>query len=120
MSPANRRNPDHTSILGSFGWDVLPGFYRVAATHSGCQALRGKSTNALTQVLWVPPPALNLAMVLRCSHLRRANTHTTLRAQRAPMHHVVLTALTITRRSPRGFTAQYEGDALNGPSSARG
>lgn len=152
MSPANRRNPDRTSTLGSFGWDVLPGFYRVAAKHSGCQVQRGKGASALTKVLSVPPPALNLRLVLRCLHLHRTKTHTTLGAQRAAMRHVVLTArvrgrhphglvkflaghrklgsvpvdtrsgratLTIAGRATRGFVADYEGDALNEPSSAR-
>ncbi|MDQ6776826.1 MAG: choice-of-anchor D domain-containing protein [Actinomycetota bacterium] len=153
MSPANRRNPDRTSILGSFGWDVLPGFYRVSARHTGCRASHGSGASALTSVLAVPPPALNLSLVLRCPHLHRAKTHTTLRAQAAPMHHVTLTArvrgrrpggivqflagrrllgsvpvdtrngratLTIIGRSTSGFSARYEGDARNGPSSARG
>jgi YVTN family beta-propeller protein len=153
MSPANRRNPDHTSVLGGFGWDVLPGYYRVAATHPGCQAPAGNGMNALTRVLAVPPPALHLTVVLRCPRLRRAMTHTTLRAQRESRRRVVLVAhvrgrhphgvvkfltgaralgsapvdtrsgratLSITGRSTRGFTARYEGDALNGPSSAGG
>ncbi|MDQ6805094.1 MAG: choice-of-anchor D domain-containing protein [Actinomycetota bacterium] len=153
MSPANRRNPDRTSILGSFGWDVLPGYYRVSAKHTGCQALHGRGASALTKVLAIPPPALSISVVLRCSHLRRANTHTTLRVQRAPLRHVVLTAhvhghhpaglvrfragrrllsevpvdtrngratLTISGDSTQGFSAQYEGDAGNAPSSGRG
>ncbi|HWF74310.1 MAG TPA: choice-of-anchor D domain-containing protein [Solirubrobacteraceae bacterium] len=153
MSPANRHNPDRTSTLGSFGWDVLPGFYRVSAKHAGCRAASGRGASTLTKVLTVPPPALNLSLVLRCAHLRRAKTHVTLRAQKAPMGHVLLTArvrgrhprglveflagrrvlgsvpvdtrdgratLTITARSTRGFTARYQGDGLNAPSSGRG
>jgi hypothetical protein len=152
MSPANRRNPDRTSILGAFGWDVLPGYYRVAATHPGCRAPGGKDKKALTKVLAVPPPALHLSLVLRCSHLRRAKTHTTLHTRRAPMRHVVLSAsvrgrhphglvtflkgarrlgsvpvdtrdgratLSIIGPLSRGFAARYQGDGLNGPSSAR-
>jgi hypothetical protein len=90
MSPANRRNPDRSSVLGSFGWDVLPGYYRVTATHPGCTAPIGK--RAVTHVLTVPPPALNLRVVLRCPQLKRAGTHTTLRVKRIPMREITLTA----------------------------
>ncbi|MGH2871788.1 MAG: hypothetical protein ACRDL5_04930, partial [Solirubrobacteraceae bacterium] len=38
MSPGNRRNPDRTNALGLFGWDVVPGYYRVTASKSGCTA----------------------------------------------------------------------------------
>jgi hypothetical protein len=43
MSPSNRRNPDHTNALGDYGWDVLPGFYDITATHAGCTAKDGKT-----------------------------------------------------------------------------
>jgi hypothetical protein len=90
MSPANRHNPDRSSILGSFGWDVLPGYYRVTATHSGCTAPTRK--RAVTRVLTVPPPALDLRLVLQCPHLKRGNTRTTLRVRRIPMREITLTA----------------------------
>ncbi len=47
MSPANRRNPDRTSALGAFGWDVLPGYYRVAASHPGCRSATGRTALTL-------------------------------------------------------------------------
>ncbi len=77
MSPANRRNPDLTTAEGNFGWDVLPGFYRVTASHSGCTAAGGRRT-VTTKVLAVPPPVFNLRLVLRCSNLRRAPTRVSL------------------------------------------
>src|SRR5207248_2952841 len=58
-SPDNRRNPDRTTLLGSFGWDTLPGLYRVQASHSRCRA-------ASTPLFVVPPPRANLALRLRC------------------------------------------------------
>jgi DNA-binding beta-propeller fold protein YncE len=99
MSPANRRNPDRTSVLGAFGWDVLPGYYRVAASHPGCTAAKGKT--ALTSVLRVPPPALGLRLVLACPHLRRAVTRTTLRVSRHGKRQLVLLAR-VRGRHPAG------------------
>jgi DNA-binding beta-propeller fold protein YncE len=102
MSPANRRNPDRTSALGAFGWDVLPGYYRVAASHPGCKAAKGKS--ALSSVLRVPPPALGLRLVLACPHLRRAVTHTTLRVSRHGKRQLVLLAR-VRGRHPAGVVS---------------
>jgi hypothetical protein len=72
MSPSNRRNPDRTNALGHFGWDVLPGFYRVTATHAGCTAAHGSTVS--TGILPVPPPVADLRLVLSCPRLRRAAT----------------------------------------------
>jgi hypothetical protein len=69
---------------------VLPGYYRVTATHSGCTAPIGK--RAITHVLRVPPPALDLRLVLRCPNLKRGGTHTTLGVKRIPMREITLTA----------------------------
>jgi len=75
MSPANRRNPDVTDTLGFFGWDVLPGFYRVTASHPGC-------VTAETGTLDVPPPVIGLSIALSCQHLHYASSSTSLRAFR--------------------------------------
>lgn len=40
----------------------------------------------------MPPPVLDLRLVLRCPHLKRAATHTTLRVRRIPMREITLTA----------------------------
>ncbi len=152
MSPSNRRNPDHTGILGSFGWDVLPGYYRVSATHAGCTAI-GHGKQALSRVLSIPPAALNIGLELRCPKLTRARTHIALSARAAPMHEITLSArvrgkrpgglvsfllgrrllgtvpldprhgtasLTVRGSTTHGFVAEYQGDADDAPSSARG
>jgi hypothetical protein len=111
MSPANRRNPDRTSVLGAFGWDVLPGYYRVAASHPGCKPAKGKTP--LTSVLRVPPPALNLRLVLACPHLRRAVTHTTLRVTRHSKRQLVLLAR-VRGRHPAGVVSFLLGRRLLG------
>jgi hypothetical protein len=41
-------NPETTGSDGYFGWDVVPGYYEVEATLSGCSAV------AETPVLSVP------------------------------------------------------------------
>lgn len=59
MSAGNRSNPDTTAADGSFGWDVIAGYYRVRAAASGCNT-------AETAVLAIPPPVTNLALSLTC------------------------------------------------------
>ncbi len=70
MSASNRRNPDFTDLNGHFGWDVFPGYYRVAASRRGCRG------TALSPSSPVPPPVTNLLLKLNCPGLRRTNTHT--------------------------------------------
>lgn len=60
MSPANRVNPYLTSATGTFGWDVVAGFYRVQASRTGC-------TTATTDALTIPPPVTDLRLVLTCA-----------------------------------------------------
>jgi hypothetical protein len=71
MSPANRRNPDHTDVFGQFGWDVLPGFYQVTASKPGCRS-------AKTTLLSVPPPVFGLSLTMSCPHLHYAPSAVTL------------------------------------------
>jgi hypothetical protein len=80
MSLSNRRNPDRTSRLGAFGWDVVPGWYRVTAYRAGCRGPHG-ALSASTPALQVPPPALNLAVRLVCS-IHRAQTDVSLKVER--------------------------------------
>jgi len=61
MSPANRVNPSTTPADGSFGWDVVAGFYKVRASSTTC----GTADSA---VLTIPPPAVNLVVKLPCPH----------------------------------------------------
>jgi hypothetical protein len=58
MSPKNRRNPDATDADGHFGWDVVPGFYRVTATTAGCVAE--------SAVLTIPPAVTDIELVFQC------------------------------------------------------
>ncbi len=60
MSPANRTNPDTTLPDGRFGWTTVPGYYEVQATKTGC----GTTTSAPFEV---PPPMVDLQLVLHCS-----------------------------------------------------
>jgi hypothetical protein len=108
MSPANRRNPDRTTALGMFGWDVLPGYYRVTVRAGGCT---GGRASGRTSVLTVPPPALNLSIALRCT-VKRAAARVVLRARRVPVREVVLIAqVTAARRggraAPQGVVTFY-------------
>ena len=59
MSPANRTNPDTTDAAGEFAWDTTPGWYEVEASKPGCG-------RAVTPAFAVPPPAVNLTLVLHC------------------------------------------------------
>jgi hypothetical protein len=59
MSPGNRSNPDTTDSDGSFGWDVVAGYYKVRASASGCNT-------AETAVLTIPPPVTDLELDLSC------------------------------------------------------
>jgi Putative Ig domain/Carboxypeptidase regulatory-like domain len=59
MSPANRTNPGSTNGAGEFGWDAIPGYYRVQATELGCGT-------ASTAIFRVPPPRKGLELVLHC------------------------------------------------------
>lgn len=68
MSPANRVNPDVTAGDGSFGWDVIAGFYKVRAEKAGCtSAADSKIAFAETGVLEIPPPVTNLSLTLDCT-----------------------------------------------------
>ena len=149
MSPSNHRDPDHTDALGHFGWDVVPGFYKISARHVGCRAATGGHI-ATTRVYQVPPPVDNLSITLRCPHLKRAPSHLTLRFKifQGTMTLVTVTvhghsptgliafasrgvhatlpinarthkAVFVLPRSTRHVHASYHGDGYNKPSSAR-
>ncbi|MGH2858776.1 MAG: hypothetical protein ACRDMJ_14980 [Solirubrobacteraceae bacterium] len=104
MSPANRRNPDRTDALGHFGWDVLPGFYQVTATRSGCAAVHGRGRAVRTKTLRVPPPVADLRLTMRCPRLRRAATRLRVLVARSPSGGVAVLARVQARRShPVGY-----------------
>jgi len=68
MSPSNRTNPMVSGADGSFGWDVIAGYYRVDVTKDGCHA-PGDAGNPVSssEVLTIPPPVTDLRLVLDCS-----------------------------------------------------
>ncbi len=67
MSPANRTNPMVTGADGRFGWDTIAGYYVVRATADGCvDPADGATPYVETPVLEVPPPHLDLVLVLNC------------------------------------------------------
>jgi hypothetical protein len=59
VSPANRVNPGLTNAAGEFGWDTLADYYKVEASKEDCGT-------ATTRAFKVPPPALNLELVMHC------------------------------------------------------
>jgi protocatechuate 3,4-dioxygenase beta subunit len=60
MSPANRANPMLSAADGSYGWDVVAGFYKVQAGKESC-------TTASSDVLTVPPAVTALTLKLTCT-----------------------------------------------------
>jgi len=83
MSPANRVNPDATNAAGEFGWDTLPGYYRVQATKEDCGTVT-------TPAFEVPPPVTDLKLVLHC--LLRIATSSLAEATRGTPYEATLTA----------------------------
>ncbi|MEX0786437.1 MAG: nidogen-like domain-containing protein [Dehalococcoidia bacterium] len=67
MSPSNRTNPDITDAEGFFRWDVVAGYYVVRAQKAGCVSPddAGQPYQE-TEVLQIPPPALDLIIYLNC------------------------------------------------------
>ena len=67
MAPSNRNNPDTTDAAGRFGWNVITGYYRVRASHSGCHAPGDPSQPfAESDVLQIPPAVFDLQLRLAC------------------------------------------------------
>ncbi len=67
LSTTNKTNPDLTDESGSFGWDVLPGYYKVRAEAAGCYAPGNPSQAYVeTGALPVPPPVFNLDLRMEC------------------------------------------------------
>ena len=94
LSPQSPLNPEFTSLLGTFGWDVAPGFYQETATHPGCTPAAGRRNRSPVQV--VPPPRTNAVLILRCPGLRRTPSRVRLHVIRdvirGPLGSVVLQA----------------------------
>lgn len=60
MSPANRTNPVTTDATGFFQWDVLTGWYQVAASRTGC-------TDTASDPMEIPPARLDLLVKMTCA-----------------------------------------------------
>ena len=108
MSPANRKNADATDATGHFGWDVIPGYYKVRAAKAGCTAPDG--TEAVeSAVLEIPPPVTDLDLRLRCPKPPRERLAGAARLGRpaakpetgAPKRRAVRAAVRISRRGSR-------------------
>lgn len=69
MSPGNRANPDTTTADGTFGWDVLTGYYyQVQASKSGCTSPQDPNATTVTsRPFEVPPPMTGLRLTLECA-----------------------------------------------------
>jgi len=107
MSPANRRNPDTTSATGTFGWDVLQGFYQVRASKAGCTA-PGDPSQAYVDspVEQIPPPVADLVLKLQCG---KTPTSTALSSSVNPsVHHQPVTfTATVSPNDGGGAVAFY-------------
>jgi hypothetical protein len=114
MSTSNRRNPDHTTVLGVFGWNTIPGYYRVQASHSGCTAggsgRKAKKTLE-TRVYKVPPPVDNILIKLKCKGLKRAKTHVRLKFKTSKGTTTV--TVTVIGKSPQGGVT-FSGSGISG------
>lgn len=67
MSPSNRTNPDMTGPDGAFRWDVAAGYYIVRAEKAGCFSPNDpEQPYQETDVLQIPPPAVDLVIHLNC------------------------------------------------------
>ncbi len=77
MSPQNRANPDTTAANGTFGWDVIAGYYTIRAEKPGCNAPGEPSkTYVESDVLEIPPAMSGLRLVLHCAEEPTAVTTT--------------------------------------------
>jgi hypothetical protein len=66
MSPSNRSNPDTTAADGTFGWDVIAGYYKVRASKAGCNGVHSGAEYVESEVLTIPPPVTDLMLTLDC------------------------------------------------------
>jgi hypothetical protein len=130
MSAGNRRNPDHTTVLGIFGWDTIAGDYRVEASHPGCtaagptaatdrKAKRHKSSTTVeSRVYVVPPPVDNIVLKLKCPGLKRTATHVHLTFKAIHGTMIAVTA-TVNGKAPAGGVT-FSGPGVSGVSVALG
>ncbi len=106
LSPESPLDPEYTSLLGSFGWYVAPGFYRETATRPGCTAPAGRNRSR-SPVQAVPPPRTNAILILSCPHLHRRPSLVRLRVVFGPLRTAVVRA-TIVAAGPRARAAAHQ------------
>ena len=102
MSSGSRRNPDLTGPLGTFGWDVLPGYDTITASRSRCRSPTAGRT-ARRAVHEVLPAVDDLVLILRCPCLSRRVTRMRLSVLREEYSAFGLTGRLTARGSPRPF-----------------
>ena len=112
MSPANRRNPSTSGSDGSFGWDVVAGFYQIRATAPGCTSTQDHTNpRASSAVLQVPPPQIGLQVVMYCAAAAPASPPPTApTAPAAPTAPTapVATAATVSASAAAALTSQFQ------------
>ncbi len=101
MAPSVNR--ELTNAEGHYGWDVIPGYYRVIAARPGCTAGSGHGRRAkqlISRIVTIPPAVTNLNLVLSCPHLRRSASRTILRAHalRGVAGHLFTVTVTVRAR----------------------
>jgi hypothetical protein len=65
MSASNRANPDQTNGFGEFGWDVIPGTYRVRAEFTTADGVVC-TTSSTGNLVITTQPITGLVLQLEC------------------------------------------------------
>ena len=66
LSPGNRINPMLTDSHGRYGWDVIGGYYKVAAQAYECTSMDGADSTESDEMA-VPPARLDVQLTLSCT-----------------------------------------------------
>ena len=107
MSPANRSNPSTSGSDGSFGWDVVAGFYQIRATAPGCTSAQDHTNpRATSAVLQVPPPQTGLQVVMYCAAASPASPPAPPAPPTAPAAPTA-TAATVSASAAAALTSQF-------------
>jgi hypothetical protein len=106
MSPGNRANPDLTTADGTFGWDVLTGYYEVTAHKDGCTDPADPGSGTVTSAMFpVPPAVTDLRLVLSCT------------GGNAPPQ-LTTTPLTLEANATGGYQGTLSGVSVSDPDDA--
>jgi hypothetical protein len=93
---------------------VIPGYYRVLASRSGCTAVsrRGRrSKQLISRVVTIPPAVTDLNLRLSCPHLRRSASRIILRTHvlKGVAGHPVSVTVTVRARHGRARSGTIAG-----------